>query len=104
MKNRRSVALGDNKGIKYETYINQILKQKKLQERIMKSAGATDKPDGYFVFEDEYYPLEIKKDLSADFAQVELDWTARNGFSYSIKSKNDKYISFLQKQYFRGSQ
>lgn len=100
MKNRRSVASGENKGIKYETYINQILKHKKLQERIMKSAGATDKPDGYFVFNGEYYPLEIKKDLSADFAQVELDWNARNGFSYSTRSKNEKYILFLEKEDF----
>jgi hypothetical protein len=100
MKNRQSVAAGDNKGIKYETHINQILKQKKLQEGKMKSAGATDKPDGYFFFDGESYPIEIKKDLSADFAQVELDWTAKNGFSYSTKSKNGKYISFLEKEDF----
>ena len=100
MSHRKSVATGDNVGIKYEQYINQILKKKGIQPMELVSAGATDMPDGYFRHDERTYPLEIKKDLSADFAQIELAWNVRSKFLYSDRSKNAEFISVLEKERF----
>lgn len=93
-----SIASGSNKGIKYEVVINRILKKRKLQQESVKSGGSSDAPDGYFRFKKTRYPLEIKKDLSADFAQVELNWKEGSGFIYSIRSKNPSFVKFLNKK------
>jgi hypothetical protein len=100
MSHRRSVSTGNNIGIKYEKHINQLLKRKGLQPMDLDSAGATDKPDGYFCSNDRMYPLEIKKDLSADFAQIELGWNEQKKFFYSVNSKNSAFISVLEKEKF----
>jgi hypothetical protein len=87
-------------GIKYERYINQILKKKDVQSTDLQSAGASDRPDGYFRYNRRTYPFEIKKDLGADFAQIELRWDQLNGFSYSDRSKNSEFISVLENERF----
>ncbi len=91
---RKSIASGKNLGIKYEEKINRILKDKKLQLISTSSAGASDAPDGYFWYNQERYPIEIKG-KNADFAQVELRWDKKNGFFYSKKSKNPYFANFL---------
>ena len=91
---RKSIARGENLGIKYEENINNILKDKELQLISTSSAGASDAPDGYFWFNQERYPIEIKKQ-NADFAQVELRWDKKNGFFYSGASKNPYFSNFL---------
>ncbi|MBD3214406.1 MAG: hypothetical protein GF311_17475 [Candidatus Lokiarchaeota archaeon] len=94
---RKSIKKGPNKGIKYEERINLILKEKNLQLQQTQSAGASDLPDGYFWYDGERYPLEIKKPVG-DFAQVELRWTEDKRFFYSPKSKNLDFIDFLSDQ------
>jgi hypothetical protein len=69
MNNRRSVSTGDNVGIRYEHYINRILKNREPQTKTSISGGATDNPDGFVNYQSTRFPIEIKKDLSADFAQ-----------------------------------
>lgn len=101
MSHRRSVSTGDNIGIKYENYINQILKKKGRQPMNLSSAGATDRPNGYFCH-DGMYPFEIKRDLGADFAQIELDWDKERRFFYSNKSKNYEFVSVLEGEKFLG--
>ena len=92
---RKSIARGKNLGIKYEEKINKILKDKELQLISTSSAGASDAPDGYFWYNQERYPIEIKKQ-NADFAQVELRWNKKSGFFYSEESKNPHFINFLK--------
>jgi hypothetical protein len=65
----------------------------------LSSAGATDRPNGYFCHKG-MYPFEIKKDLSADFAQIELDWDKQGRFFYSNKSKNSEFVSVLETEEF----
>lgn len=91
---RNPIAEGQNKGIKYEQKINKILKEKNLQLPSTQSAGASDAPDGYFWFNENRYPIEIKRQ-NADFAQVELRWNKTEGFQYSKVSKNPFFIEFL---------
>lgn len=97
---RKSISTGDNIGIQYEKYINQILKQRRLQSKAFVSAGASDYVDGFFWYNKRRYPFEIKKDLSADFAQVELNWNKEKGFFYSKRSKNYEFISVLKNERF----
>jgi len=100
MSRRKSIHKGDNIGIRYEKYINQILKYRSLQSKAFVSAGASDYPDGFFWYNGQKYPYEIKKDLSADFAQIELDWNEKEGFFYSKRSKNYEFISVLENEKF----
>ncbi len=93
---RKSIARGNNLGIKYEERINKILKDKELQLKSTNSARASDAPDGFFWFNGNRYPLEIKRQ-NADFAQVELRWDDKKGFKFSEKSKNPYFIEFLRK-------
>lgn len=92
---RKSIARGKNLGIKYEERINKILKDKKLQLESTNSAGASDAPDGFFWFNENRYPLEIKRQ-NADFAQVELNWDNKTGFRLSDKSKNLFFSELLK--------
>lgn len=94
---RKSIQKGPNEGIKYEERINAILKEKNLQLKQTQSAGASDLPDGYFWYNGNRFPLEIKK-TSGDFAQVELRWNKEKGFFYSPRSKNLDFIDFLSDQ------
>lgn len=98
MSHRRSIATGDNIGIRYENLINQLLKNKGFQPRKTISAGATDGPNGFVRYLSLDFPIEIKKDLSADFAQIELRWNVKERFSYSQKSKNKEFISILKEE------
>lgn len=100
MNPRRPIASGDNRGIRYEDRINNILKSKGLQPLDFLPGGATDAPDGIFSYKERFYPLEMKRDLSADFTQIELRWNKNVGFYYSTKSKNRKFIPFLEKEKF----
>ena len=95
MSPRRSVSTGDNVGIRYEQHINQLLKKRGLQPKMIASAGATDSPDGFVDYQSTHFPIEIKKDLSADFAQIELRWDTKKKFFYSEHSKNNEFISIL---------
>lgn len=90
---RKSIPEGKNKGIKYEDYISQILGNKGLTDGT--TGGASNKPDVYTNFNDVTIPLEVKKDLSADFAQIELRWDSSSGFYYSEKSQNSVFRQFL---------
>jgi hypothetical protein len=99
MSHRKSVSTGNNIGIRYENYINQILKKKSCQPMNLSSAGATDRPDGYFSH-NGMYPFEIKRDLGADFAQIELNWDTEKRFFYSNKSKNFKFVPVLESKKF----
>jgi len=98
MKRRESVATGPNKGIRYETQIYDILKARKLLPDGVTPAGASDKPDGYFLCQHGEYPLEIK-DPRGDFSQIELDWV-KHQFCYSSRSRNPKFIPLLEKAKF----
>jgi len=100
MSPRRSIATGDNVGIRYERYINQLLKKKGLQPKKMVSAGATDSPNGFVKYQSVDFPIEIKKDLSADFAQIELRWDIERRFFYSQRNKSKEFISILRKEKF----
>lgn len=100
MSPRKSIPIGANKGIKYEEYINNLLKAKELQRKNNDSAGATSSPDGFFFIRNRCYPFEIKKDLTADFAQIELRWNIKKRFFYSQKSKNKEFISILKQEKF----
>ena len=91
---RKSVKKGPNKGIRYEDKINKILKEKGFQSITTKSGGASDAPDGFFWYNKEKYPLEIKG-IGADFAQIELRWEKEKGFFYSEESKNEHFGKFL---------
>ena len=90
---RKSIPEGKNKGIKYEDYISQILGNKGLTDGT--TGGASSKPDVYTNYNDEIIPLEVKKDLSADFAQIELSWDISSGFYYSERSQNSIFRQFL---------
>lgn len=100
MSPRQSVSIGDNVGIRYEQHINQLLKSRGFQLKTTVSAGATDSPDGFVNHQSVQFPIEIKKDLSADFAQIELNWDMNKRFSYSRRSKNNEFISILSKEKF----
>ncbi|MFX0206691.1 MAG: hypothetical protein ACFFDT_11960 [Candidatus Hodarchaeota archaeon] len=100
MNPRRSVSTGANIGIRYERYINQLLKNKGLQPKNIVSAGATVSPNGFVDYHSMRFPIEIKKDLSADFAQIELNWDRKKRFFYSKRSKNTEFISILKKEKF----
>jgi hypothetical protein len=100
MSPRRSISTGDNVGIRYEQYINQLLKKKGFQTKKIASGGATDSPNGFVKYQSIDFPIEIKKDLSADFAQIELRWDIKKRFFYSKRSKNREFISILKKEKF----
>jgi hypothetical protein len=100
MSPRKSISTGNNVGIRYEHYINQLLKNKGFQPKTIISAGATDSPNGFVNHKAIQFPIEIKKDLSADFAQIELNWDINRKFSYSKRSKNNEFISILSKEKF----
>lgn len=100
MSPRKSVSAGANIGIRYEQNINQLLKNKGLQPKKIVSAGATDSPNGFVDYHSINFPIEIKKDLSADFAQIELNWDRKKRFFYSKRSKNKEFISILKKGKF----
>jgi len=100
MSPRRSISTGDNVGIRYEQHINQLLKNKGFQPKTIISAGATDSPNGFVNHQSIQFPIEIKKDLSADFAQTELNWDINKRFYYSKRSKNNEFISILSKEKF----
>lgn len=89
---RESIPTGKNKGIKYEERIGLILKNKGLMYGT--TGGASSNPDVYINHNDSLIPIEIKKDLSADYAQIELRWN-NNGFYYSEKCMNPAYRQFL---------
>ena len=93
---RKSISTGKNRGIKYEEKINNFLKKIDLQYEGTQSGGSTKKPDGYFVCEEKEIPFEIKTDLSADFAQIELNWDRKNRFQYSDKTTNVGFRHFLE--------
>ena len=100
MSPRKSVSAGANIGIRYEQNINQLLKNKGFQPKRITSAGPTDRPNGFVNFQSINFPIEIKKDLSADFAQIELNWNIKRRFFYSERSKNNEFISILRKEKF----
>ncbi|MCW3985827.1 MAG: hypothetical protein NWE91_05395 [Candidatus Bathyarchaeota archaeon] len=100
MSPRKSVSTGANIGIRYEQHINHLLKNKGLQPKKIVSAGATDSPNGFVDYHSINFPIEIKKDLSADFAQIELNWDIKKRFFYSKRSKNNEFISILKKEKF----
>ncbi|MFX0210802.1 MAG: hypothetical protein ACFFDT_32785 [Candidatus Hodarchaeota archaeon] len=100
MSPRRSIATGKNVGIRYEHHINQLLKKKGFQSKETESAGATDSPNGFIRYQSIDYPIEIKKDLSADFAQIELRWDIKKRFFYSQGSKNEEFIAILRREKF----
>jgi len=100
MSPRRSISTGDNVGIRYEQYINSLLKNRGFQPKKIVSAGATDSPNGFVSYHSINFPIEIKKDLSADFAQIELNWDMQRRFFYSKQSKNNEFISILRKEKF----
>jgi hypothetical protein len=99
MNRRKSVASGPNKGTRYEVQIFQILEKVRLLPEGVIPAGASDKPDVYFLCQSDEYPLEIK-DPSGDFAQIELSWNPKQKFLYSSKSKNSKFIPLLEQANF----
>jgi len=90
---RKSIPEGKNKGIKYEDYISQVLEKKGLTDGT--TGGASMNPDMYINHNDVTIPLEVKKDLTADFAQIELRWDRSSGFYYSEKTQNPIYRQFL---------
>lgn len=90
---RKSIPKGKNKGIKYEDRISRILSDKGLTDGT--TGGATNKPDMCTNYNDVTIPLEVKKDLTADFAQIELRWNESSGFYYSEKTQNPIYRQFL---------
>jgi hypothetical protein len=98
MSPRISISTGDNVGIRYEQHINQLLKNKGFQPKTIISAGATDSPNGFVNYQSIQFPIEIKKGLSADFAQIELNWDINKRFSYSKQSKNNEFITILRKE------
>jgi hypothetical protein len=100
MSHRKSVSTGRSAGIRYEDHINQILKKKGFQPSGVSSAGPTDEPDGWFLSRGSAYPLEIKKDLGADFAQTELRWSQDRGFYFSSKTKNPEFVPILESERF----
>jgi len=95
---RRSVKTGKNVGIRYEERINHILKEKGFQPSDVDSAGPSLKPDGYFRHEKKYYPIEIKSSLSADFAQIELNWDSVKRFYYSEYTHNPVFRELMIKE------
>lgn len=95
---RKSIAEGPNRGIKYEVKINQLLKDKYLQQKSIISGGTSDAPDGYFRYKKKNYPMEIKRDLSADFAQIELRWSLEKKFYFSERTKNPAFREYLTKE------
>jgi hypothetical protein len=96
MSRRYSISSGKNRGIRYEDKINEILKRKGLQPQGFTPGGATDAPDSIFTYRGVNHPLEVKRDLSADFAQLELRWSSSDKFLFSTRSKNAKFIPFLE--------
>ena len=90
---RKSIPEGKNKGIKYEDYISQILENKGLTDGT--TGGASKNPDVYINHNYVTIPLEVKKDLSADFAQIELRWDRSSGFYYSERTQNPAFRQFL---------
>ena len=93
---RKSIKKGENEGIKYEKRINNILKEKGFQLKETTSAGASNKPDGYFWFKKKRYPLEIKQSIG-DFGQVELHWEKSKGYFYSKTARNIEFRNYLEK-------
>ncbi|MHA1409503.1 MAG: hypothetical protein ACTSQY_04155 [Candidatus Odinarchaeia archaeon] len=100
MSRRQSISTGKNRGIRYEDKINDILKSKGMQPPTFSPGGATNDPDSVFTFKGVNYPLEIKRDLSADFAQIELRWNKKDKFFFSSRSKNVEFIPFLERNGF----
>lgn len=93
---RKSISTGKNRGMKYEEKINDFLKKINLQNDGTSSGGTTKNPDGYFIHEEQEIPFEIKKDLTADFAQIELSWDSEKRFQYSDKTTNKEFKQFLE--------
>ncbi len=65
---------GYNKGDEYEDKITKILKYKKILPKDYKRAGASDKTDINFEYDDKKYNIEIKADKNADYGQKFLNW------------------------------
>lgn len=90
---RRSIPTGPNRGIRYEEHISRLLREKGLA--IGATGGASSNPDVHIMYNGNTIPLEIKKDLSADFAQIELRWDRSCGFYFSPDCQNPSYREFL---------
>lgn len=98
MSRRKSVKSGKNLGMRYEDEIISILKKRGFCPAGFVAGGGSVNPDSAFIHSGSSYSLEIKADLSADFAQIELRWEKTKGFFCSTKSKHQIFADFLTHQ------
>ena len=85
---------GYNEGDKYEDKITKILIDKKILPGGYMRAGASDKTDIDFIFNNKNFNIEIKADENADYGQKFLGWKKDDGWTWS---KNDNVTEMYSK-------